>query len=285
MGTYLAVRKGIKDKQIPPNLTQRKVNSRGGETLQLQPKPSVSVYHQKLQTSCWQPQPRAGCGSLMLPPSPFSLAGRRESGDEVWQSPGRKQPSMEGVEEQQDGADADDAAQDEGIPSLPEVDPLDQAVHCWKTVCQGIHLALYWLQHPSLRSHIFFCCHGNAYCFFYQSIWVAEVLVLLQEQLCSPVVHARAAFIRLDVFPYWSQQILPFSYCQEVCFGFVEFVCVILQDVPVALQRVHQRRVQRRHARTVGVLCHLVIYPSQLSQKLLNLHSHGLKHSVLAWSI
>lgn len=50
---------------------------------------------------------------------------------------------MEGVEEQQDGADADDAAQDEGIAALPEVDPLDQAVHGWKTVCQGIHLALY----------------------------------------------------------------------------------------------------------------------------------------------
>lgn len=39
-----------------------------------------------------------------------------------------------------------------------------------------------------------------------------------------------------------------------------------LQDVPVALQRVHQRRVQRRHARAVGVLCHLVVYPSQLQQ-------------------
>lgn len=31
-----------------------------------------------------------------------------------------------------------------------------------KDTCQGIHLALYWLQHPSLWSHIFFCCHGNA---------------------------------------------------------------------------------------------------------------------------
>lgn len=50
---------------------------------------------------------------------------------------GGKHPSMEGVEEQQDGADANDAAQNEGIPSLPEVDPLDQAVHCWKTVSEG----------------------------------------------------------------------------------------------------------------------------------------------------
>lgn len=50
---------------------------------------------------------------------------------------GGKHPSMESVEEQQDGADADDAAQNEGIPSLPEVDPLDQAVHCWKTVWEG----------------------------------------------------------------------------------------------------------------------------------------------------
>lgn len=106
-----------------------------------------------------------------------------------------------------------------------------------------------------------------------------KVFVLLQEQFCSSVVHARPAFIRskiqqnrtlmrivnslllysehkhgsyakhslhflplrtvphlcwsrhnlLDIFPYWSQQILPFSYCQEVCFGFVEFVRVILE--------------------------------------------------------
>lgn len=51
-----------------------KFNPKEGEqqgrrnTLQLQPKPSVRVYHEKLQTSRWQPQPRAGCGSLMLPP-------------------------------------------------------------------------------------------------------------------------------------------------------------------------------------------------------------------------
>lgn len=31
-----------------------------------------------------------------------------------------------------------------------------------KDTRQGIHLALYWLQHPPLRSHIFFRCHGNA---------------------------------------------------------------------------------------------------------------------------
>lgn len=31
-----------------------------------------------------------------------------------------------------------------------------------KDTSQGIHLALYWLQHPSLRSHIFFSCHGDA---------------------------------------------------------------------------------------------------------------------------
>lgn len=281
MGTYLAVRKGIKDKQIPPNLTQRKVNSRGEETLQLQPKPSVTVYHPDMLTA----PATSRLWKFWCFPHSLLLGWGEGRWWWVWAESRGEHASMESVEEQQDGADADDAAQDEGIPPLPEVDPLDQAVHCWKTVCQGIHLALYWLQHPSLGSHIFFCCHGNAYCFFYQSIWVPKVLVLLEEQLCSSVVHARPAFIRLDIFPYWSQQVLPFSYCQEVCFGFVEFVCVILQDVPVALQRVHQRRVQRRHARTVGVLCHLVVYPSQLSQKLLNLHSHGLKHSVLAWSI
>lgn len=48
-----------------------------------------------------------------------------------------EQPSMEGVEEQQDGADADHAAQDERIAALAQVDPLDQAVHGWKTVWEG----------------------------------------------------------------------------------------------------------------------------------------------------
>lgn len=140
MGTYLAVRKGIKDKQIPPNLTQRKVKSRGGETPAAPAQAQCHSLPSEAPDMLTAPA-RSRLWKSDASPTHFSLAGRREGGDE-FESRG-EHPSMEGVEEQQDGADADDAAQDEGIPSLPEVDPLDQAVHGWKTVCQGIHLALY----------------------------------------------------------------------------------------------------------------------------------------------
>lgn len=41
---------------------------------------------------------------------------------------------MESIQQQQDGTDANNATQDEGIPSFPKVDPLNQAVHCWKPI-------------------------------------------------------------------------------------------------------------------------------------------------------
>lgn len=74
---------------------------------------------------------------LMLPPLTFPWLGGGKVVMSFSRVQGGKHPSMESVQEQQDGADADDAAQNEGIPPLPKVDPLDQAVHCWKTVWEG----------------------------------------------------------------------------------------------------------------------------------------------------
>lgn len=41
---------------------------------------------------------------------------------------------MESIQQQQDGTDANDPAQDEGVSPLPKIDPLDQAVHSRKTI-------------------------------------------------------------------------------------------------------------------------------------------------------
>lgn len=51
-------------------------------------------------------------------------------------------PSMEGIQQQQDGADTDNTAQNERVSPLPKVDSLDQAVHSRKTIGQSIHFAL-----------------------------------------------------------------------------------------------------------------------------------------------
>lgn len=50
--------------------------------------------------------------------------------------------SVEGIQQQQDGTDANDTSKDERVTSLPEVDPLYQAVHSGKAVGQSIHLAV-----------------------------------------------------------------------------------------------------------------------------------------------
>lgn len=76
-------------------------------------------------------------------------------------------PSMECIQQQQDGTDANNTTQDEGVTPLPKVDSLDEAVYSRKTISQSVHFTLNWFQHSSLWSHIFFCCHSNAYCLFY----------------------------------------------------------------------------------------------------------------------
>lgn len=71
-------------------------------------------------------------------------------------------PSMECIQQQQDGTDANNTTQDERVSPLPKVDSLDEAVHSRKTISQSVHFTLNWFQHSSLWSHIFFCCHSNA---------------------------------------------------------------------------------------------------------------------------
>lgn len=121
---------------------------------------------------------------------PHSKAGRRGGG----QSPGADL-SVECIQQQQDGADANDASKDERVAPLPKVDPLYQAVDGGKAVGQSVHLAVNGLEHSSLRSHILFCCHSNAYCLFYQTIRVSKVVMFFQKQFSSPVVYSRPTFI------------------------------------------------------------------------------------------
>lgn len=44
---------------------------------------------------------------------------------------------MESIEEEEDGADPDHSAEDERVPSLSQVDSLDQVVDGWKTIWGG----------------------------------------------------------------------------------------------------------------------------------------------------
>lgn len=49
---------------------------------------------------------------------------------------------MERVEQEEDSADADHGAQDERVPSLPQVDSLDEIVDGWETVLESAELSL-----------------------------------------------------------------------------------------------------------------------------------------------
>lgn len=42
--------------------------------------------------------------------------------------------SVKSIEQEENGADADHCAEDEGVPSLPQVDSLDEIVDGWETV-------------------------------------------------------------------------------------------------------------------------------------------------------
>lgn len=41
---------------------------------------------------------------------------------------------MKSIEQEENGADADDCAKDERVSSLPQVDSLDEIVDSWETV-------------------------------------------------------------------------------------------------------------------------------------------------------
>lgn len=49
-------------------------------------------------------------------------------------NPAAIKPSVERIEQEENGADADHCAEDEGVPSLPQVDSLDEIVDGWETV-------------------------------------------------------------------------------------------------------------------------------------------------------
>lgn len=44
---------------------------------------------------------------------------------------------MKSVEQEENGADADHRAEDERVPSLPQVDSLDEVVDGWETVWES----------------------------------------------------------------------------------------------------------------------------------------------------
>lgn len=68
---------------------------------------------------------------------------------------------MKSIEQEENGADADDCAKDERVSSLPQVDSLDEIVDSWETVGQRVDPALYRFQHAPLGGHVLLGCHCN----------------------------------------------------------------------------------------------------------------------------
>ena len=60
--------------------------------------------------------------------------------------------SVESVQQQEDGAHADHGAENERVPSLPQVDSLDQVVNGWETVWESEMLRA----HCKCFSYVFF---------------------------------------------------------------------------------------------------------------------------------
>lgn len=44
---------------------------------------------------------------------------------------------MESIEQEENGADADHSAEDEGVPSLSQIDSLDETVDSWETIWES----------------------------------------------------------------------------------------------------------------------------------------------------
>ena len=62
-------------------------------------------------------------------------------------------PSMECIQQQQDGTDANNTTQDEGVSPLPKVDSLDEAVHSRKTIFGESLLRSYVEEASLMKSH------------------------------------------------------------------------------------------------------------------------------------
>lgn len=88
-------------------------------------------------------------------------------------------PSVKSIEQEEDGADADHCAEDERVPSLPQVDSLDEIVDGWETIGQRVDPALYGFQEAPLGGHVLLGRHGNTYCVIHQSVRISQMLVLL----------------------------------------------------------------------------------------------------------
>lgn len=153
----------------------------------------------KFRGSCWlklflnrelhqdpelpHPPPRSS-----TPPSSLIRVVMPQKSTSVFQGVVQMLPSVQSVEQQENGADADHRAQDERVPSFPQVDSLDEVVdggepvsgrssvreHIWtsdpqtphtpvrKDTSQGVDSALNGLEHAPLGCHVLLGCHGNA---------------------------------------------------------------------------------------------------------------------------
>ena len=60
---------------------------------------------------------------------------------------------MECIQQQQDGTDANNTTQDEGVSPLPKVDSLDEAVHSRKTIFGKSLLRSYVEEASLMKSH------------------------------------------------------------------------------------------------------------------------------------
>lgn len=71
--------------------------------------------------------------------SPSSVSyGSHATTEQISPAPFKHLPglarSVKGIEQEENGADADHCAKDERVPSLPQVDSLDEIVDGWETV-------------------------------------------------------------------------------------------------------------------------------------------------------
>lgn len=78
--------------------------------------------------------------------------------------------SVEGVEQQEDGADANHATEDQRVSPLAQIDFLDEVVDGREAIGQRGDPGLNGLQHPALKCDVLFGSHGDAYCIVNKSI-------------------------------------------------------------------------------------------------------------------
>lgn len=98
-----------------------------------------------LEFICWRAHGRDGLSPSQVP---HSRSGHQGGG----QSPGAVL-SVESIQQQQDGTDANDTSKDQRVTPLPEVDPLYQAVHGGKAVFGKPWLRSYLREASLMKSY------------------------------------------------------------------------------------------------------------------------------------